>query len=435
MNFVQPNLSAPTKLDSQLLIPTVPSLSVTVEGEEGFFDVIKSVACIVGKVGKAVLPIASPLLGPLGGPLSVLAGTALSTISNVATAESAMVNVPQVSQGISERAVLAEATLQSVLRITDPDLSHKIMREMYATYSELAPHITNLAPKLTPVLKDSALRLAVDQDYLRKSENVKFGDRRPITDGAESVSLGTLQQAPFFEGLLSATRPVDGEEGFFSNLTSYIGKGIKKVGPFVSEGAKIGIQILNSALAPSGEESTSRIQPEDNSDLGAATLLIRRSVLAEAALRAVMTLNKEDFAKATASQEESMFGPEGFFDGIKSMVQVIGSAVSKVVPKVVSTVLPIAADALKKKLSDSKVDGSLPTPAVRKRPSFADMSINLNSGPTLEVSTISNSAPSNRAPAMVKSIAIPVEGMNEFMAKNRDGLIIVNRPGLRGNPV
>lgn len=71
-----------------------------------------------------------------------------------------------------------------------------------------------------------------------------------------------------------------------------------------------------------------------------------------------------------------MFGPEGFFDGIKSIVQEIASTVSKVAPQVISTVLPIAVNVPKKKLSDSKGD-SLTLPAVRKRTSFADVEYRL----------------------------------------------------------
>jgi hypothetical protein len=422
VNLVKPNALSTTTAAPTLPGREAPSPDLVVEGEEGFFDALKSVVGVVARVGKVALPIASPLLGPLGGPLSAVAGAALSAVANAAGAESTTVSIPQATQGATERAVLAEATLQSVLRIQDPELTEKLLRDMQVTYSELAPHVTNLAPKMTPLLKDSALRIAVTQDYMRKSENVKLSARRGIRNETESVSAVDAIQAPFVEGLLEATRPVDGEEGFFDGLGSFIGKAVTKAAPFALKGAKIGLQLLNNALAPSGEESVSQTQPEDKDDLVAATLLTKRAVIAEAALRAVMKLDKNDFDRASQSQTESLFGPEGFFDGIKSMVQVIGSAVSKAAPKVISTLLPIAADALGKKIAglSSKNDGLSPPPAlVRKQRSFADINAAYNPGSALEVSVTENLAPAMEFSA--KSLSTPV--VNEFKEANLDALI------------
>ncbi|KAJ5635002.1 uncharacterized protein N7484_008315 [Penicillium longicatenatum] len=436
VNFVKPNALSTTTVAPTLPgreIPTdlpyhgIPSPDLMLEGEEGFLDALKSVVGVVARVGKVALPIASPLLGPLGGPLSAVAGAALSAVASATGAESTTVSIPQATQGATERAVLAEATLQSVLRIQDPELTEKLLRDMQVTYSELAPHVTNLAPKMTPLLKDSALRIAVTQDYMRKRDNVKLSARRGIRNDAESASAVEAIQVPFVEGLLEATRPVDGEEGFFDGLGSFIGKAVTKAAPFALKGAKIGLQLLNNALAPSGEESVSQTQPEDKDDLIAATLLTKRAVMAEAALRAVMKLDKNDFDRASSSQTESLFGPEGFFDGIKSMVQVLGSAVSKAAPKVISTLLPIAADALGKKIagSSSRNDGLSPSPAlVRKQRSFADINAAYNPGSALEVSAIEHLAPAMQNSA--RSISTPV--VNEFKATNLDALITTRNP-------
>ncbi|KAJ5930943.1 hypothetical protein N7466_006436 [Penicillium verhagenii] len=426
VNFVKPNaLSTAPAAPGALAVPAVPTPGLMIEGEEGFFDAFKSIVGVVARVGKVALPIASPLLGPLGGPLSAIAGSALSAVANATGAESTTISIPQATQGATERAVLAEATLQSVLRIHDPELTERLLGDMEVTYSELAPHITHIAPKMVPMLKDSALRIAVTQDFMRKSDNMKLSARKPesIGNDTESAFTGDMIQTPFVEGLLQATRPVEGEEGFFTGFGSFLGKAVKTAAPFAMKGAKIGLQLLNNALAPSGQESVSYTQPEDRDDQIAATLLTRRAVMAEAALRAVMKLDKKDLERASSSQTESFFGPEGFFDGIKSMVQVIGSAVSKAAPKVISTLLPIAADALGKKIAGpgSRNDALSPAqPAMRTRRSFANINAAYNPGSALEVS-----ATENLAPAISTAVA---NGGNEFKAPNLDAPMTIHNP-------
>lgn len=392
--------------------------------EEGFLDVLKSVVGVVSRVGSVALPIASPLLGPLGGPLSAVAGAALSAAAKAAGAESAVIGVQQTTEGVMERAVLAESILQSVLNIDDPELSQKLLQDMQVTYSELAPHITNLAPKLTPLLKDSALRIAVNQDYMRKSDSVKLGRPRPIGNDAESVSANGATQSPFVEQLLGATRPVDGEEGFFNKLGSFIGKAVSTASPFLLQGSKIGLQLLNEALATSAE-SALQTQPEDKDDLAATKLLTQRAIMAEAALRAVMKLDRGDLERASSTQAESKFGAEGFFDNIKSMVQVIGSAVSKTAPKVISTILPIASQVLAKNMVSSNNNDRLsPAPGlVRKRPSFADINAAFNPDSALEVS-----ANEYLAPAMEYSLKSMSPPANELKDTNLDGLITTHNP-------
>ena len=386
---------------------------------------LKSVVGVVSRVGSAVLPVASPLLGPLGGPLSAVAGAALSAAAQAAEAESATMGIQQASEGVMERAVLAEAILQSVLRIDDAELSQKLLQDMKITYSELAPHITNLAPKLTPLLKDSALRIAVNQDYMRKSDNVKLGRPRPIGNDAESVFANGAIQSPFMEQLLGATRPVDGEEGFFDKLGSFLEKAVSKAAPYALQGAKIGLQRLNDSLAISAE-SALQAQPEDKDDLAATKLLSQRAIMAEAALRAVMKLDKADLERASHAQTESKFGAEGFFDNIKSMVQVIGSAVSKTAPKVISTIVPVVSEVLARKMvvSSNNTDRLSPAPGpVRKRPSFADINAAFNPDSALEVS-----ATEYLAPAMEYSVKSMVPPPNEFKDTNLDGLITTRNP-------
>ncbi|KAJ5174315.1 uncharacterized protein N7482_000192 [Penicillium canariense] len=402
---------------------------------EGFFDSLKSVINVVSKVGQTVLPLASPLLGPLGGPVSAIAGAALGAVANATATESAFVDVPKASQGATERAVLAEATLQSVLKINDPDLSGKIMKDMQATYSQLSPHVTNLAPKLVPLLKDSALRLAVNQDYLRKKP-ILLNQRQNIVEGTESA----IARSPFVDGLLAPTKAVDGEEGFFGGLGSFLSKAVSVAKPFAITGAKIGLQMLNNALAPSGTESTESLSPDDQADLDAATLVTKRAVMAEAALRAVMKLNADDLAKASSSSGDSGTGAEGFFDSIKGAVQSIGSAVVKAAPKVISTLVPIAVNVLQKKLAGSSesapMNGSSNGVSKKKSLSFAEIdaaALNGSGGfvqipaKGLKVSPVPRPLPlEERESRPVLRKQDPLE----FKAPNRDSLVFDKMPHL-----
>ncbi|KAJ5281507.1 hypothetical protein N7478_006879 [Penicillium angulare] len=336
--------------------------------EEVFFDDLKSIVGIVAQVGKVTFPLPSPLLGPLGGPLSAVAGSALSVVTNATAAgsEPVILSPQQVAQNATERAVLAEATLQSVIRITDQDVAQKLFQDMKVAYSKLTPDITNLVPKMTPLLKDSALRLAVSQDYLRKSDNVKLGSPTEIPYSTDFVNT-SFRSPPFVDGLMEATRPVVGEEGFFDGLGSFLNKAVAKEAPYGLQGAKIGLHCLDNALAPSGDNSVSQTSHDDKNDILATTLLFKRAIMAEAALRAVMKLDKTDLARASDTEVESMYGPGGFFGDIKSTVQVIGSAVSKAAPKVIGTLLPIAAGALGKKGPGSSNGNFLSSPPVNNK--------------------------------------------------------------------
>ncbi|KAJ5759280.1 hypothetical protein N7520_006436 [Penicillium odoratum] len=353
-------------------VPRFPSPGSIPETQEDFFDALKSIVGITPRAGKAASSMASPLLGPLGGPVSAIAGAALLAAANAAAAELGPGNIPQTAQGKSERAILAEASLQAVLGIYDPDLADKIFKEMTAHYSELASDITNIAPQMTPLLKDSALRLAVSGDYLRKVDNMKLGNRRPISqDETESVSDIDAPNSPFLEALLQPTRPVDGEEGFFDGLGSILRAGAREVSPFVGTQARIGLQLLNDAFAQHEEDRVSQVPNDERVDDMATTLLNKRAILAEAALRALMKFDKLDIARISETETELNFGPERFFDGVKSMVQLMGSAVSNVSPKVIDALLPIAADALSR--DSTKSNALSPPPQRKKQPSFIDL--------------------------------------------------------------
>ncbi|KAJ5646698.1 hypothetical protein N7490_003070 [Penicillium lividum] len=401
--------------------PGFPSPGSTPENEEAFFDAFKSVAAITPQIGRVHLQMVSPLLGPLAGPLSAIAGAALFAAANAAGAELGPGNIPKTPQGKTERAILAEATLQAILGLHDPELADIILTGMKVNYLELASDITYIAPKMTHLLKDSALRLAVSQDYLRKVDNMRLGTRRPIRQyETESVSEIDASHSPFLEALLQPTRPIDGEEFFFDGLGPTLRHGAREISPFVGMQARIKLQQLNDAFAQHDRDRVSQTSFDDRNDDMATTLLNKRAILAEAALRSVMNFDKLNLARISETETKLNFGLERFFDGVKSTVQVIGSAVSKVSPKVINAFLPIMADALGK---DSTKSGALSPPPQRKEQiSFTDRVKPVD--PVLSVSAIKN-----LAPAKDSSIAsLDNSNLEKFKATNVDGLITTRNP-------
>ena len=112
---------------------------VTESSEEGFMDVLKTVAC--------ALPAG---LGLAGGPIGALAGFALSTASKIAaepTDAESTIEGPVVPEGAMERAILAEATL-SALQSGElhPDLEESIFSDMKDTVIKALPTIRKAAP-------------------------------------------------------------------------------------------------------------------------------------------------------------------------------------------------------------------------------------------------------------------------------------------------
>ncbi|KAJ5136337.1 hypothetical protein N7448_004891 [Penicillium atrosanguineum] len=368
----QPMVQSQPIIQTQAVLnpPVVPIYQDSIV-EESFVEIVKAVS----DVTKREMLDRSPFFGPLGGPLSALAGAALEVIAKFGGPES-MMNLQKATLGSTERAILAEATLQSVLQITDHELSERLMSDMRVTYLQLAPHITNLAPKLFPALRDCALRLAVNQDYLRKSENIRLGSPRALFSGLDSFD---PSRPAFVNGLFGPTRPVLATEGLFSGIGNVLDQAVNKVADSFNILEPPGLKLINDALASIRIESMETSQPTEKEDLAATRLITQRAIMAEAALRAVMKLEQRDFPQPC--QTES-YGAEGFFDIIKSQVQVMGKDVLKYAPSVINALAPTVMGLLSQTNSISESTLAVPSPGLRRRRSFADIADQSNGSST-----------------------------------------------------
>jgi len=344
--------------------------------EEGFFDIFST----IGEVVSGAAPIIAPFLGPIGGPIAAIAGAAIGTLAG--RSESAFVNsgseddAEETAKAAADRAVLAEAALQTVLNMEHNDSLVKVIGHMEECYKSYAPNVKHLAPKLAPVILDAARKINPNGEFnmLNSRPRQTLPPRRLHTNGgAESTFDGGVSD--FTAALLQReVHPLVGEEGFFDGLGSAISSGLRIAKPWLAKGAKIGLSLLNDHLSAATESAfvDPSVPPEA---IKAAELVTQRAILGEAALQALDKLNKHDLAKIRVT---SGGGEEGFFSGFTSIVQGIGGAVKKYAPSVIKTVMPIAQNLLASHLGGGGGAGeSLPVPnssqTLRKKLSCAEL--------------------------------------------------------------
>ncbi|KAI0456466.1 trypsin-like serine protease [Xylaria acuta] len=397
MTTVQPLLKAPIFHTTGLITVERPPNG---EQTEGFFDVFKKVAGIVGNVGQHALPLVSPLLGPAGGPVSAIAGAALGALAN-ACAESAMDgtmaplnNTERVATGTMERAILAEASLQAVLKMEDNAVTNKIMNNMERTYTSLAPNVKYIAPKLAPGLLSSVSKFNVKKSFWQQEEELsRRHSPRPLNGNWTESSFGSND---FVDCMMQPTRPLEGEEAFFDGFGSMMKTAFQVGKPLLREGAKVGLTLLSKALAESSFDAESSV---DDNEAKAAELVAKRAIMGEAALQAVMKLDRAELAQLNLVNDHGDIHEEGFFDFVKTAAQKIGSVAKDAAPFVLNTVVPVVLGALAKPATESAYMKPFPNgfqTTLRKKKSILSM---VNDG-TLKVSAPSPhevAAPHSRA--------------------------------------
>ncbi|RWA12633.1 hypothetical protein EKO27_g2454 [Xylaria grammica] len=321
-----------------------------------FLDTLKSVGSVVAAVGKRAVPFVSPLFGPAGSAVSAIAGAALGTMANACT-ESATEGISTASavEGTAERAVLAEASLQAVLKMERSPITDKILSHMELTYTGLAPNVKYIAPKLAPGLLSSAYKITVDRNFIQKEQTPRrLLPARPFKGNWAESSFGSND---FVEGMMQPTRPLEGEESFFDDLNRALNTALQIKKTLLNEKTKSGLLRLNKALAESSFDAESSI---DNHDAQAAELVAKRAIMGEAALQAVMTLNKAELADLQLVNDQGDFHEEGFFDFVKTAVQKVHTVVKEQVIPLAKTIVPIVLDAVGGSKSTST---SAPAPA------------------------------------------------------------------------
>ncbi|KAJ8456598.1 hypothetical protein ONZ45_g18657 [Pleurotus djamor] len=345
--------------------------------EEGFFDVLKSIA----RVGSSVVTAGAPFLGPIGSIVAPVAGGLLGAIAGQESTISAVINRSgePIAPGTAERAVLAEASLQGVLNLLDQDPNHPVLQtvlsDMSKQYLDYAPKVDEIAMALAPQLTECALDIAgfkFDRAVKAPQSQEATVDLtpKPLT-GIPLGEAGGIDE-PFVEGLLSATVPVAGaEEGAFDFLGGLITKAVSVAKPLVSRAAKYAVtdiipHLLNGAGAESSFESTTTVSPAAQS---ASQLVFKRALVADAALTALRKLPRDQLNQLKVTSVAGQSQEEGIFDFIKSTVQKIGpyalGAAKTAIKNIAPTLIDAAASKIKERMGVPLTNGSSSTESVR----------------------------------------------------------------------
>ncbi|KAJ3536549.1 hypothetical protein NM208_g6666 [Fusarium decemcellulare] len=309
--------------------------------EEGFFDVFKSVASIGSSfVGPAI----GGLLGAFG-------------------AESAMDNGPD-SGGSAERALLAEAALQAVLSSGQSDELDEVVGKMQDIWKISAPKLDSLAPALAPVVAECGRQ--------RRELRVHLPE-----------SAIAVEEAAFVQGLMGPTRQLAGEEGIFDWLGPVIKTAVSVAKPIASQAASAALSGLGRTIqgAFGAESGISDYTSQGNHE--ETKVLLKRAVLADTALQALMTLPPQKLARLKPVHEDSGEA-EGIFDFLKSTVQKLGPLALDTAKDAAKKYLPRLIDSAGQKISGRlgfQTEASANTGREQgKRPSFRDMLNSNNAG-------------------------------------------------------
>ena len=332
--------------------------------EEGFMDVLRTAA--------SALPTG---LGIVGSPIGALAGFSLNAASSLIAesvdAESAM-DGSTIHEGSMERAILAEATLSALQSAQlPPGLEESIYSDMKDAVMKALPVVRKAAPHVMGAMMEPALKIALDSlhNYNQRAAN-----------GAESFEAATsepfrptvlyssdidnpadhqteafldLVQASLRQNLQESAIDGDSEEGFF--IFDVIRAGARFVDKGVLAAVKHGLPILNDVMKQSGGAESFEDQPSSGpaARLLAADPLAQRALVADAALKAVMSVPPEQLQE------------EGFFDSISDAIKTIAPIAMKVAPVVAGAINPTVGKIVKKVLNqettytdDSTIYGS-----------------------------------------------------------------------------
>ncbi|KNB12760.1 hypothetical protein FOXG_12268 [Fusarium oxysporum f. sp. lycopersici 4287] len=277
--------------------------------EENFFDTLKSVA----HVGRDAFPVASPFLGPIGGHLSAVAGTLLGSLTESTLSHSTDI----VAHGPAERAVLAEAALQAVLASEHDEYVTEVISKMGQFWKAGAPKADTLAPAITPILAQCSVELS--NKVVPETEDSRgpyFRDRRRLeVDIIESAAMNG--GAAFIQGLLGPTRQLEGGRDVAEWLGPMLITAVSESKPLTSKPASAAL----SGLGRLDREELSIESSTSSTNEDATRILIKRAVLADAALQAVMSLDRERLERFRLADGD---GDEiSIFDFMKDKVQIL----------------------------------------------------------------------------------------------------------------
>ena len=300
----------------------------------------------------SALPIG---LGMVGGPIGALAGFALNAASNLAAesvAAGSALDESTINEGSMERAILAEATLSALQSAElSPDLEESIFDDIKDTVMKALPVIRKAAPHVMGAMMEPALKIALDSlhNYNQESaagaesfETTMSESFRPTVLYSSDIDNRADRQTEAFldhlqtslrQNLKESAMDGDSEEGFLDVIKA----GARFAGKGVLAAVKHGLPILVDVMKQSGGAESFEDQPGSGpaARLLAADPLAQRALVADAALKAVMSVPPEQLQE------------EGFFDFISDAIKTIAPIAMKVAPVVARAINPTVGKIIK----------------------------------------------------------------------------------------
>ncbi|KAJ8124263.1 hypothetical protein O1611_g9378 [Lasiodiplodia mahajangana] len=300
--------------------------------DEGLLDILNKAVKVVSPIAATALQIGLPLaLGPVGAPVSALAGVALNVAGKIAasaTGTEADTEKSYTFNGVAERAILGEGAIACLKHMGNAKCkSLGIFDSMSHTVKSTAPTLAGVAPEITPAVAEAALRMTLDS--LSRAQDGTEGSfitppirdpKRKETDTTGLAPRLSENQEAFIAALGASLTREDTESflGVLSSVGNVISQGLRVAAPIIGSVAQTGLSLLLQGTE--ADENTGPFSFEG---------LAERSLIGEAALMAIMNM------PVGTVQEE------GLFDIMKKVVTTIGPAVLKTAPIVISAVTPI----------------------------------------------------------------------------------------------
>jgi len=119
---------------------------------------------ISGPLLNGVLSIGLPIvLGPLGGPVGALASVAISAAGKLAKSHTGAETFGDLTEGVAERAILAEAAFTAMMKIDKRKLAEEgFFNNIRKVISRVGLVVKNIAPKVLDMVTELILRLALN---------------------------------------------------------------------------------------------------------------------------------------------------------------------------------------------------------------------------------------------------------------------------------
>ncbi|KAL8378022.1 hypothetical protein RB595_008626 [Gaeumannomyces hyphopodioides] len=337
------------------------------EGAESWISVIGG---LVGAASPA-LPFAGTLIGgPVGGALGTVVGGLIGSLASAESMEDDSLS-KKASDAAPDRAVLAEAALQTVMALQGGPQTDYILNHIKRTCGNGVPNVDKIADALRFIVTKHASQMTVQamnrNSILTQPPAEAMPDRRRLEALTES-GLGDFKGKDLYECLMTPTIPVSGEEGFIGSLGPLISKGMGLAKPIVTDFARKALEKYGpkfiSIIAGKLGHAESTFDDHEMLNKNAVAMVIQRAYLADASLQALSSLNKSDLQMLKLEPqvaEEHGLDEEGVWDFFKSVAQTIGP----IALQAGKDLVPIVFDHVKNKIAGGRGESGVDVPQVR----------------------------------------------------------------------